>query len=83
IWIKNLTRERFADFLPSGKEHQPLCKLVEFILREQMAYDLELTMHESEAPVMSLCHDSGVALGWSSFLGRDLADKSVLIQVRQ
>ncbi|ASU23661.1 hypothetical protein CCZ37_13755 [Vibrio qinghaiensis] len=83
ICIKNLTRERFADFLPSGKEHQPLCKLVEFILREQMAYDLELTMHESEAPVMSLCHDSGVALGWSSFLGRDLADKSVLIQVRQ
>ncbi|MBC3618532.1 type VI secretion system baseplate subunit TssG [Vibrio metschnikovii] len=83
ICIKNLTRERFADFLPSGKEYQPLCKLVEFILREQMAYDLELTMDESEVPVMSLSRDSGVALGWSSFLGSDASDKNVLIQVRQ
>ncbi|CAH8190238.1 conserved hypothetical protein [Vibrio aestuarianus] len=83
ICIKNLTRERFVDFLPSGKEYQPLCKLVEFILREQMAYDLELTMHESEVPTMSLSRDSGVALGWSSFLGQNLADKNVLIQVRQ
>ncbi len=40
ICIGKLSRERFADFLPSGKEHQPLCKLVEFILREQMAYDV-------------------------------------------
>ncbi len=62
ICIGKLSRERFTDFLPSGKEHQPLCKLVEFILREQMAYDVELTMDEDEAPKLSLAADSGVAL---------------------
>ncbi|MGF1908691.1 type VI secretion system baseplate subunit TssG [Vibrio kasasachensis] len=83
ICIKGLTRERFADFLPSGKEYQPFCKLVEFIMREQMAYDLELTMHESEVPMMNLSRDNGVTLGWTSFLGQDLSDKNVRIQVRQ
>lgn len=83
ICIGNLTQERFADFLPSGKEHQPLCKLVEFILREQMAYDVELTMKESEAPDFCLHPEQGVALGWTSFLGSDTTNKNVLIQVRQ
>lgn len=83
ICIGKLSRERFADFLPSGKEYQPLCKLVEFILREQMAYDLELSMDAEEAPPLSLRADSGVALGWTSFLGKHTEDKYVLIQVRQ
>lgn len=83
ICINGLTHERFADFLPSGKEYQPLCKLVEFILREQMAYDVELTMHESEVPEMILCRENSVALGWTSFLGGESSDKHVLIQVRQ
>ncbi|WP_333014297.1 type VI secretion system baseplate subunit TssG [Vibrio vulnificus] len=83
ICIKQLSRSRFADFLPSGKEYQPLCKLVEFILREQMAYDLELTMDESEAPSFCLNSKQSIALGWTSFLGHDAARKHVLIQVRQ
>lgn len=83
ICINGLTQDRFADFLPSGKEYQPLCKLVEFILREQMAYDLELTMRETEVPEMSLNRGNNVALGWTSFLGGDMSDKHVLIQVRQ
>lgn len=70
-------------FLPSGKEYQPLCKLVEFILREQMAYDLELAMDEREAPLFCLDTRQNIALGWTSFLGQDAANKHVLIQVRQ
>ncbi|OOE72801.1 hypothetical protein BZG23_13645 [Salinivibrio sp. ML290] len=81
ICIKNLTRERFNDFLPVGKEYQPLCKLVEFILREQMAFDIELSMTDEETPALQL--GKQVALGWTSFLGKDLQDKRVLIQVRQ
>ncbi|OOE66766.1 hypothetical protein BZG19_11590 [Salinivibrio kushneri] len=81
ICIKNLTRERFNDFLPVGKEYQPLCKLVEFILREQMAFDIELSMTDEETPALQL--GKQVALGWTSFLGEDLQDKRVLIQVRQ
>ncbi|WP_367989975.1 type VI secretion system baseplate subunit TssG [Vibrio sp. NTOU-M3] len=83
IEIKGLSRERFADFLPSGKEFQPLCKLVEFILREQMAYDLELSMGENEVMEMRLDDAVKPALGWTSFLGQKLTDRRVLIQVRQ
>jgi type VI secretion system protein ImpH len=83
ICIKGLSRQRFADFLPIGKEFQPLCKLVEFVLREQMAYDLELSMDEKEVPVLRLDSQEGVALGWYSFLGSGEREKNVLIQVRQ
>jgi type VI secretion system protein ImpH len=81
ICIKDLTRDRFNDFLPLGKEYQPLCKLVEFILREQMAFDLELSMTNEDTPAFELGGE--IALGWTSFLGNDLRDKRVLIQVRQ
>ncbi|HAS3294422.1 TPA: type VI secretion system baseplate subunit TssG, partial [Vibrio cholerae] len=55
----------------------------EFILREQMAYDLELAMDEREAPLFCLDTRQNIALGWTSFLGQDAANKHVLIQVRQ
>jgi type VI secretion system protein ImpH len=83
ICIRKLTRSRFADFLPTGKEYQPLCKLVEFILREQMAYDLELTMNKNDTPDLHLGSELGVALGWTSFLGQTINDRHILIQVRQ
>lgn len=83
ICIRQLSRSKFSDFLPSGQEFEPLCKLVEFILREQMAYDLELTMDDDEAPDFVLGEQSGIALGWTSFLGNSSQEKSVLIQVRQ
>jgi type VI secretion system protein ImpH len=83
ISIGRLSRARFSDFLPSGREYPSLVKLVESVLREQMAYDLELTMDESEIPDLKLDSSQGVALGWYSFLGQSDEDKRVLIQVRQ
>ena len=82
IEIKGLDKERFADFLPSGREFLPLCKLVEFTLREQMAYDLELVLNEDEASAMSQGNNS-MSLGWTSFLGESKEVKKVVIQVRQ
>ncbi len=82
IQIKGLDKARFADFLPLGREFLPLCKLVEFILREQMAYDLELVLQDNEALDMTLGNES-VSLGWSSFLGKAKHEKKVTIQVRQ
>ncbi len=83
IVISQLSLNRFRDFLPSGKEFGTLCKLVELMLREQLAYDLELLLAQGEQPVLSLCSSSHVALGWTSFLGSDEPNKRVLIQVRQ
>ncbi|GAL16071.1 uncharacterized protein ImpH/VasB [Vibrio astriarenae] len=83
ICIHGLSSSRFEDFLPSGKEFLPLCTLVEFILREQLAYDLKLYLEQPEAMQMSLMSGHNVKLGWSSFLGKPQEDKHVLIQVRQ
>lgn len=83
ICIDGLTSSRFEDFLPSGKEFLPLCTLVEFVLREQLAYDLELHLADSESLQVRLTPEHNVKLGWSSFLGTPQEDKRILIQVRQ
>ncbi|KZM43621.1 hypothetical protein OA92_07975 [Marinomonas sp. SBI22] len=82
ICVKGLTQERFSDFLPSGKEYQPFCKLIEFILREQMAFDLELELKHVEAPSLSLGGENGFSLGWTSFMGSNNQNRKVRIQIR-
>nr|WP_237360758.1 type VI secretion system baseplate subunit TssG [Vibrio marisflavi] len=80
VEIKNLSYQRFNDFLPSGKEYEPFCKLVEFVLREQLAFDLELELKE-EASTQRSIGDSHVSLGWSTFLGEPKGKRKVQIQV--
>ncbi len=83
ICINGLTQERFKDFLPSGKEYLPLLTLVEFVLREQMAFDLELGLKQAEAPPMQLSSSNPASLGWSSFTGEVKQSRFVRIQLRQ
>lgn len=82
--IKDLTLERFRDFLPSGREFLPLCKVLEVVLREQMACDLELRLKQEEVPRLQLGDEKSGHLGWSSFLGDgSCRDQPVVIQIRQ
>ncbi|WP_028022088.1 type VI secretion system baseplate subunit TssG [Enterovibrio calviensis] len=83
ICINGLTQARFRDFLPSGKEYLPLITLVEFVLREQMAFDLELGIKHDEAPPMQLSQSKPASLGWSSFTGVTDKPRIVRIQIRQ
>lgn len=84
LCIKDLSLERFQDFLPSGKEFMPLCKVMEVILREQMAFDFELTLKKDETLLLRLGEEKGGQLGWSSFLGQaDIKEQHVLIQIRE
>ncbi len=83
IRIDQLSLERFSDFLPLGKEYKSLCKLVELMLRDQLAFDLELVLEDGQYKDFSLCQNNQVALGWTSFLGCHGREKQVLIQVRQ
>ncbi|MDD1780505.1 type VI secretion system baseplate subunit TssG [Enterovibrio sp. ZSDZ35] len=83
ICIKTLSIERFNEFLPSGTEFLSLITLVEFILREQMAFDLELELVEGDVPAFQLGRDSSQSLGWSSFLGGATGPRNVTIQARQ
>lgn len=81
--IRNLSRQRFADFLPNGREHKRLLKLVEFATREQLAYDLELQMRPRDIRPMQLGED--VRLGWNSFVTPERASSrpAVRIQIRR
>lgn len=80
--IKELSQSRFRDFLPTGKEYLPLCKLVEFVLREQMSYDLELHLAKEYNATFAIGHSHSPQLGWSTFLGNQ-KQQSITIQVRQ
>ncbi len=80
--IKGLSQNRFKDFLPTGKEYLPLCKLVEFVLREQMSYDLELHLAEEHNSTFAIGESFSPQLGWSTFLGVR-KQQSITIQVRQ
>ncbi|MEL1266375.1 type VI secretion system baseplate subunit TssG [Pseudoxanthomonas putridarboris] len=86
IAISGLTQRRFRDFLPNGKDFFPLSKLIEFLLRDQLAYDLELGLRQQEIPPFQLDASRGGNLGWTTFAGNNslLRQESVVrIKVRQ
>lgn len=68
LHIGGLTLARFRDFLPDGIEHAPLRTLVDFVLREPLAYDLELELMASEVNPMRLGEANSCQLGWTTFV---------------
>ncbi|MBK1492730.1 type VI secretion system baseplate subunit TssG [Pseudomonas aeruginosa] len=82
VSIPNLTRERFYDFLPSGHDFPRLRTLIEFLLRDPIAYDLHLGLREDQVSPINLQRTGTTQLGWTSFLGRQ-NPHPVRIKVRQ
>ncbi len=69
IELKALSFKRFGDFLPSGKDFGKLKELVEYLLKDQLAYDLQLSLDQGAAPCLRIgCKENGY-LGWTSFIG--------------
>jgi len=85
ICLKNLTFKRFQDFLPQARDFKTLRALVEFLLRDQISYDLKLGLRAGEAYPITLAKDCPGRLGWSSFLGGDRhpRPRDVIIRVRR
>lgn len=81
IEIRGLSERRFRDFLPDGEAYQPLSKLVEFLLRDQLAYDLELHIVRDEIPPFRLHRDSGSQLGWTTFAGTVPAASEATVRI--
>lgn len=84
IVVKDLSFQRFRDFLPSGEEYPKLKELVEFLLKDQLAYDLELHFSREEVPEFVLGKETLTDLGWTTFIGGENQQymKPVLLQVR-
>ncbi|KZL05025.1 hypothetical protein PsAD2_04576 [Pseudovibrio axinellae] len=83
IFIKNLSFERFQDFLPHGRDYKALRDLVEFMLRDQHAYDIKLGLAEHQARPTILSDENEGRLGWSTFLDKGTGcSREVLISAR-
>ena len=70
VCIRHLNQDRFREFLPQGNAHAPLNRLIEFLLRDQLAYDFELGLIQEEVPPFRLHKEEGANLGWTVFLGK-------------
>lgn len=82
LCLSGLSLARFRDFLPSGRDHQALGALVDFLLREPLAYDLELELLASEVRPMRLGEGESCRLGWTTFVDPDAEEPSHRRRIR-
>lgn len=83
LWLGPLDFERFFRFLPIEPHFDTLRRLVAFMLRDQLAYDLCLRLQHAEVPPFRL-NDGKCLLGWSTWLGDPPPeDQTVILTARQ
>ncbi|MFC7089632.1 type VI secretion system baseplate subunit TssG [Halomonas salifodinae] len=82
LCLRGLSLARFRDFLPDGREHAALKTLMAFVLREPLAYDLELELLESAVLPMRLGEAGSSQLGWTTFVNPDAQGASRRRRVR-
>ncbi|POA16948.1 type VI secretion system baseplate subunit TssG [Pseudomonas sp. FW300-N1A1] len=80
--IPHLTQARFREFLPRGALFERLRQLINFLLRDVIAYDLELTLREEEVPPFNLRREGGTHLGWTSFIRRQEQRYPAVVRIR-
>lgn len=68
--INGLRLDAFLTFLPGGEKYASLVTFVSFILRDQLAWDLQLGVCQQEVSGLQLGAGQAGRLGWSSFLGQ-------------
>ena len=81
--ISNLTFNKMQMFLPTGSLHHSLVNFVSFILRDQLAWDLQLVLASDQVESMKLGVDTGCYLGWTTFLGRPPIEPCALITIQE
>lgn len=79
----NLDLKRFLTFLPNGKEYKNLVTFVSFILRGQLACDLQLGLKQEQASGLHLGVENSAMLGWTTFLGAPPLKPNVTITIQE
>lgn len=79
IHIRQLSWERFHEFLPVGSGYQPLCALVRFTLRDPLDYDIRLELRRDDIRDLRIGAENPCRLGWTSWLGSERADARVTL----
>ncbi len=68
IVISELDQTQLRDLLPSGINFGRLRALIDFLLRDGLAYDLELRLKQKALSPFCLHRSQGAYLGWTSFV---------------
>lgn len=79
IHVRQLSWERFHEFLPIGEGYQPFCALVRFTLRDPLDYDIRLVLRHEEIRELRIAEHNPCRLGWTTWLGRERADGVVTL----
>src|SRR5690606_21976615 len=66
IVISELDQGQMRDLLPSGINFDRLRALIDFLLRDGLAYDLELHLKQNALSPFCLHRNQGAYLGWTS-----------------
>jgi type VI secretion system protein ImpH len=82
VVLGNLDQPGFREFLPSGVNFSRLANLIDLLLRDGTAYDLELRLSPLEAPPFSLRRSQGSHLGWTTFLDLDLSHPAPMVRIQ-
>ena len=61
--------ERFLGLLPDQPDFRALVDLINFLLKDPLAFDVELTLDRRDLPDLRLGQYSDCRLGWSTWLG--------------
>lgn len=83
LCLNNLTVKRYLSFLPSGNAFEPLKTFVAFILRDQFAFDVKLSLAKNQLTEMTLGNKTSCLLGWTTFIGEIPDYPSVTICMRE
>lgn len=80
--IPDLDETRFRQFLPSGQEFQALRTLMNVLMRDVIAYDLELGLRQEDVPPFNLGRQHGTHLGWTSFLDKQDHRQTAVVRIK-
>ncbi|MDP8052624.1 type VI secretion system baseplate subunit TssG [Pasteurella atlantica] len=69
--LDNLTLDNFYDFLPNGKRNLILRKLMTFLMKDLLPYDIHLGINLDTVPDFILGNEQHSLLGWTTFMNVD------------
>lgn len=80
--ISELDQAQLRDLLPSGVNFARVRALIDFLLRDGLAYDLELRLKQHALSPFCLHRSQGAHLGWTSFVDDRLGEIKPIVRIR-
>ncbi|VYT91428.1 type VI secretion system baseplate subunit TssG [Metakosakonia massiliensis] len=83
LCLNNLSLESYLTFLPMGESFQPLKNFTSFIIRDQFAFDIRLTLAPGQIEPMNFESEVTHFLGWTTFIGELPSEPGVTLCMRE